>query len=78
MIIWSPCLQLSCITKCGTAIIRSTCDGAADNKMISKWARALRYAAKHKPREVRLKAFMKAAGGINACTAGYARLKSRR
>jgi hypothetical protein len=26
-----------------TAVIRCTCDGQADNKTISKWARALRY-----------------------------------
>jgi hypothetical protein len=60
------------------AIIRCTCGNGADNKMISKWARGLRYTAKHKPREMRLEAFMKAAGGINACAARYARLKGRR
>jgi hypothetical protein len=60
-----------------TALIRSTCGGAADNKMISKWARALRYAARCKPAEMRLKAFMKTAGGVNGCAAGYARLKGR-
>jgi hypothetical protein len=60
-----------------TAIIRCTCDGAADNKMISKWARALRYAARRKPVGMRLKAFMKDEGGVNACAARYARLKCR-
>jgi hypothetical protein len=50
-----------------TAVIRCTCGGAADNKTISKWARALRYAAIRKPPEMRLKAFMKGAGGVNAC-----------
>jgi hypothetical protein len=47
------------------SVIRCTCGGAADNKMISKWARALRYAAIRKPPEMRLKAFMKQAGGVN-------------
>jgi hypothetical protein len=61
-----------------TAIIRCTSGGAADYKMVSKWARALRYAARRKPAEMRLKAFMKAASGINACAARYARLKGRR
>jgi hypothetical protein len=56
-----------------TTIIRCTCGDAADNKMISKWARALRYAARRKPAEIRLKAFMKHEGGVNECAAGYAR-----
>jgi hypothetical protein len=30
-----------------TAVIRCTCGGTADNKMISKWARALRYVAQY-------------------------------
>jgi hypothetical protein len=49
------------------SVIRCTCGGAADNKTISKWSRALRYAAIHKPPEMRLKAFMKQAGGVNEC-----------
>jgi hypothetical protein len=60
------------------AVIHCTCGGAADNKTISKWARALRYAAIRKPPEMRLKAFMKQAGGVNECAAGYADLKRRR
>jgi hypothetical protein len=60
------------------AVIRCTCGGAADNKMISKWARALRYAARRKEPGTRLKAFMKQAGGVNECAAGYASLKRRR
>jgi hypothetical protein len=59
-----------------TAVIRCTSRDAADNKLISKWARALRYAAKRKPREMQLTVFMKAAGGVNGCAAGYA--KNRR
>jgi hypothetical protein len=60
-----------------TAVIRCTCGDTADHKMISKWARALRYAARRKPGEMRLKAFMKRAGGINECAAGYASRKRR-
>jgi hypothetical protein len=60
-----------------TAIIRCTCGGAADNKMISKWARALRYAARRKEPGTRLKAFMKQAGGVNECAAGYADKRRR-
>jgi hypothetical protein len=45
--------------------------------MISKWARALRYAAIRKPPEMRLKAFMNAAGGVNACADGYADKRRR-
>ena len=58
-----------------TAIIRCTCGGAADNKMVSKWARALRYAARRKPAGMRLKPFMKVAGGVNECAASYANVK---
>jgi hypothetical protein len=59
------------------SVIRCTCGGTADNKMISKWARALRYAAIRKPPEMRLKAFMKQAGGVNECAAGYADKRRR-
>jgi hypothetical protein len=55
-----------------TAVIRCTCGGSADNKLISKWARALRYATRRKPAAMQLKAFMKAVGGVNECAAGYA------
>jgi hypothetical protein len=61
-----------------TVVIRCTCGGAADNKMISKWARALRYAAIRKLPEMLLKAFMKEAGGVNECAAGYADWRRRK
>jgi hypothetical protein len=61
-----------------TVVIRCTCGGPADNKMISKWARALRYAAWCKKAATRLKAFMKQAGGVNACAHQYAKLQRRR
>jgi hypothetical protein len=60
------------------SVIRCTSGGSADNKMISKWARALRYAARRKGPGRRLKAFMKEAGGVNACADRYARFKRRR
>ena len=56
-----------------TAIIRCTSSDAVDSKMISKWARALRYAGRSKPAEMPLKVFMKNAGGVNGCAAGYAK-----
>jgi len=46
-----------------TAIIRCTSDDGIDSKMISKWARALRYVARSKKPETGLKAFIKEAGG---------------
>jgi hypothetical protein len=61
-----------------TTVIRCTSGGAADNKMISKWARALRYSARCKEPGRRLEAFLKAAGGVNACATRYAKLKQRR
>ena len=60
-----------------SAVIRCTCGDASDNKTISKWARALRYASWRKAPDVRLKTFMKEAGGINGCAARYARYYGR-
>jgi len=60
-----------------TAIIHCTSDGNVHGKMISKWARALRYVAHSKAPETGLKTFMKKAGGVNACAALYARYFGR-
>ncbi len=60
-----------------TAVIRCTCGGAAADKTISKWARALRYVAHCKEPRTRLKMFMKEAGGVNACADLYARYFGR-
>jgi hypothetical protein len=59
------------------AVIRCTCDDAADSKTMSKWSRALRYASRRKEPNMRLKRFMKEAGGVNACADRYARLQRR-
>jgi hypothetical protein len=61
-----------------TAVIRCTCADLADSKAISKWARALRYVARCKAPQIRLKTFMKEAGGVNACADLYARYFGRR
>jgi hypothetical protein len=60
-----------------TAVIRCTCDGNGDSKTISKWARALRYVAHCKERQMPLKKFMKEAGGVNACAGLYAKYFGR-
>ena len=60
-----------------TAIIRCTCDDNVDGKTISKWARALRYVAHCKAPGTRLRTFMKAAGGVNACADLYAKVFGR-
>jgi hypothetical protein len=52
-------------------VIRCTSGRSVDDKTISKWARALRYAGRSKKPEVRLRTFMKEAGGINACASLY-------
>ena len=59
------------------AVIPCTCGGLADNKTISKWARALRYVARHKKPRTPLKAFMKGMGGVNACSDRYAKSRGR-
>ena len=54
------------------AVIRCTCERSVDNKTISKWARALRYAAYCKRPRTKLRAFIKKMGGVNACAERYA------
>ena len=54
------------------AVIRCTCDQQLDRKTLSKWSRALRYAAKFKNRRVPLQVFIQDRGGINACATLYA------
>ena len=54
------------------AVIRCTSERNIDNKTISKWARALRYAAQRKKPRMPLKTFVKKMGGINACAERYA------
>jgi hypothetical protein len=61
-----------------TAVIRCTTDENADNKTISKWARALRYVARYKVPPTQLRMSMKQAGGVNACADRYARCFGRR
>jgi hypothetical protein len=61
-----------------SAVIRCASSGDIDSKTISKWSRALRYAARRKAHDMRLKTFMKEAGGVNACANLYARYFGRR
>jgi hypothetical protein len=53
-------------------VIRCTCEDAVDHKTVSKWSRALRFAAKRKTPGLRLKSFMKSKGGINRCASLWA------
>ncbi len=61
-----------------TTVIRCTSDGSVDSKMISKWARALRYVIRCKGPTMPLEKFVKRMGGINACADLYARRNGRR
>jgi hypothetical protein len=58
------------------AVIRCTSGNAADTKTISKWSRALRFAAATRKSRTTLKQFMKKLGGINACAGRYAELRA--
>jgi hypothetical protein len=60
-----------------TAVIHCTCGNTLDAKTISKYARALRYASRRKEPDMRLKTFMKEAGGVNACATLYAKQLGR-
>ena len=53
-------------------LIRCTCENSLDRKTVSKWSRALRYAARSKKPRVRLIPFMRKRGGITGCAALYA------
>jgi hypothetical protein len=44
-----------------------------DKRTVSKWSRALRYAVACKPRQKKLRQFIKEKGGINACATAYSR-----
>ena len=59
------------------AVIRCTSERDIDKKMVSKYARALRYASRRKEPDMRLKTFMKEAGGVNACASLYAKQLGR-
>jgi hypothetical protein len=50
---------------------------AIDEKTISKWSRALRYAAEYKGLGESLQDFIKRKGGINSCAARYTRRLGR-
>jgi hypothetical protein len=58
-------------------LIYCSCPGV-DDKTRSKWARALRYADEHKRNEETIASFITRKGGINACTALYARQRRKR
>jgi hypothetical protein len=59
------------------AVIRCTCERNVDNKTVSKWARALRYAAYCKVPRTRLRTFMKRMGGVNSCADRWAQCFGR-
>ena len=59
-------------------IVASVAPERIDKRSVSKWSRALRFAAACKSRKKRLRQFIKAQGGINACATAYNRRLSRR
>ena len=61
----------------GAVIAASVAPERIDKRAVSKWSRALRFAAACKPQKKRLRAFIKSQGGINACVKGYTRLQRR-
>ena len=48
-----------------------------DKRTVSKWSRALRFAAARKRDKEKLRAFIKVRGGINACAAANSRQQKR-
>jgi hypothetical protein len=56
-----------------STVVRCTCGNAVDAKTISKYARALRFAAACKRPQTSLKRFMKKMGGLNTCAGLYAK-----
>jgi hypothetical protein len=61
------------------SIIRCTSDpNKADDRTRSKWSQVLRYAAEYKDLDEPLRDFIKRRGGLNACSARFARRPGRR
>jgi hypothetical protein len=60
------------------AILIYCTNALVDDKTRSKWARALRYADEHKLDDETIASFIIRKGGINACTALYARQRRKR
>jgi hypothetical protein len=60
-----------------STVIRSTCDGVLDPKSVSKFSRALRYAAYRDRPPRMLKSFIKGLGGINGAADRYAKRLGR-
>jgi hypothetical protein len=58
-------------------IIAAAAPKVLDKRLVSKWSRVLRYAAKYKDPSQRLGTFIKRRGGLNACAARYARRLGR-
>jgi hypothetical protein len=54
-------------------ILASINPWTVDKRTVSKWSRALRFAAACKPHKKRLRFFIKSKGGINACATAYSR-----
>jgi len=61
----------------GAVIIAAAHPTILDKRMISKWSRVLRYAARYKDPAQSLGEFVKERGGLNACAARYARRLGR-
>lgn len=59
------------------AVIRATCNKGVDGKTVSKWSRALRYAALCQTAHADVKTFIKQHGGINGCTERFAYTRRR-
>jgi hypothetical protein len=59
-------------------IVASVAPQTIDKRTVSKWSRALRFAAAYKPHKKRLRRFIKSQGGINACASAYSRWLRRR
>jgi hypothetical protein len=61
----------------GAVILAAAEPAILDKRVVSKWARVLRYAAAYKSPADDLAKFVKAKGGINDCAARYSRLRRR-
>jgi hypothetical protein len=61
----------------GAVIVAAAHPTILDKRMISKWSRVLRFAAKYKDPSEPLNEFLKRNGGLNACAGRYARRLGR-
>src|SRR5450830_1934865 len=70
-------IEVSEVEPFAAVIVATSHPAKLDKRMISKYSRVLRYAAKYKTRSEALQRFVERKGGLNKCASRYARRLGR-